>query len=288
MKLGLIGAAVAAVVALFVIFGSFYTVDQGEEAVLITTGAVSSVEGPGLHFKLPFVQSIRRVSTQSHVEDFDAMESYSRDQQPAAIDISVTYRVPPGSSDELYAEYGTFETMVGRLIQQRLPAIFKNVFGQYDALSAIQQRAKLNSDALAALQEGITGPVVIESVQIKDIKFSPAYEAAIEAKQTATVEVQRRQQELAQQKIEAEITVTKAQAQADSQVAAAKAQAQATELAGLAEASAIKAKGDALRQNPELIALTQAERWNGQLPYTMVPGGALPFLNLGNSPAPAQ
>jgi hypothetical protein len=29
------------------------------------------------------------------------------------------------------------------------------------------------------------------------------------------------------------------------------------------------------------VALTQAERWDGKLPTTMVPGGALPMLSVG-------
>lgn len=62
---------------------------------------------------------------------------------------------------------------------------------------------------------------------------------------------------------------------------AAEADAKAVQLRGEAEASAIKAKSAALASNPALISLTQAERWNGQLPTTMVPGGAVPFLNVG-------
>lgn len=36
----------------------------------------------------------------------------------------------------------------------------------------------------------------------------------------------------------------------------------------------------ALRDNPALIGLVQAEKWDGKLPVTMVPEGALPFLNV--------
>ena len=39
-------------------------------------------------------------------------------------------------------------------------------------------------------------------------------------------------------------------------------------------------RGDALRDNPGLVALTQAEKWDGQLPRTMLPGGSIPMLNL--------
>ena len=62
---------------------------------------------------------------------------------------------------------------------------------------------------------------------------------------------------------------------------AATAEAEATRIRGEAEASAIKAKAEALRDNAGLIALTQAERWNGALPTTMIPDATVPFMNMG-------
>ncbi len=288
---GLAIAVLIAAAAAVLFFGSWYQIDQGEEGVVLRTGAVVGTQGPGLHFKVPLIEDVKEVSLQSHTETFEQMESYSRDQQPAQIRLSVSYHIIPGSGGKVYAEYGSTENMIARLVEPRVPAIFKNVFGQYDALGAIQQRAKLNADALAALQAGIGEPLVIESVQVEDIKFSAAYENSIEEKQLATVEVQKRQQELAQQKVQAEITVTQAQAQADAQVAQATAAATSVKLAADAEAHAIQVKGDAeaavianrgkaLRDNPGVVALIQAERWDGVLPTTMPPGGAVPFLNL--------
>jgi hypothetical protein len=32
--------------------------------------------------------------------------------------------------------------------------------------------------------------------------------------------------------------------------------------------------------NPNLVALVPAERWNGVLPTTMVPGSAVPFVSV--------
>ncbi len=92
--------------------------------------------------------------------------------------------------------------------------------------------------------------------------------------------MQRIGQQFQQQEVQAKITVVNAQAAADAKVAAAKADAQAIQLRGEAEASAIKARGDALKQNPDLIALTAAERWDGKLPTTMVPGSAMPFVGV--------
>jgi hypothetical protein len=36
----------------------------------------------------------------------------------------------------------------------------------------------------------------------------------------------------------------------------------------------------ALGTNPNLVTLVQAERWNGVLPTTMVPGSAVPFVSV--------
>lgn len=276
--------AISFLIGITTIFGSWYTVDQGAEAVVLRNGAIIGTEGPGLHFKTPWIDDVEFITLQSHAKNYDGMESYSKDQQPAVIQLSINYHVPAGTGAALYAEYGSVDAMVARLLDQRVPAIYKNIFGQYDAQTAIQQRAKLNADVLEAMQSGITGPIIVESVQIKDIKFSADYENAIAEKQRATVEVQRKQQELAQQQIAAQITVTQAQAEADSNLAKAKAAAEAVRISGEAQAAAIKAKGDALRENPQLVELTKAERWNGVLPTTMLPTGTLPFIEAVPAP----
>jgi uncharacterized membrane protein YqiK len=61
---------------------------------------------------------------------------------------------------------------------------------------------------------------------------------------------------------------------------AAKADAETIKLRGDAEATAIKARAEALARNQDLIQLIQAEKWDGKLPQTMVPGSALPFINV--------
>ena len=51
-------------------------------------------------------------------------------------------------------------------------------------------------------------------------------------------------------------------------------------ITGEAEAAAIEARAKALGTNPNLVTLVQAERWNGVLPTTMVPGSAVPFVSV--------
>lgn len=261
-------------------FGSFYTVDEGERAVVLRNGAVVGVADPGLHWKTPIIDDTHTISIQSKSKLYENVASYSRDQQPATMTISVNYHLVPDAVDTIYSTYGGEDGVVSRIIDRRVFEQVKTVFGRFNAVTSIQDRGRLNAEVQLAIQEAISGPVMIDSVQIEDINFSAAYEASIEQRMLAEVEVQKVRQNAEKEKVTAEITVTQANAQADSQLAIAQAKAEATRLAGEAEADAIRAKGDALRDNPDLIDLVQAERWNGVLPTTMVPGSAVPFVNV--------
>lgn len=295
---GTAGLAVICVVALSVLLGSWYTIDQGERGVILRYGAIAGTAEPGLGFKIPLIDKVVRISVQSKAIVYEKMEAYSRDQQPADIKLSVNYRIPFDQVATVYEQYGSEEGLLLRLVERKVFEETKTVFGRFNAVTSIQERGRLNQEIAGAIQESVAGPVIIDSVQVENIDFSDAYEQSIEQRMLAEVEVQRLRQNAEREKVQAEITVTQAQAQADARRAEAQAQAdavrlqaqadaEAIRLRGDAEALAIKARGDALRDNPGLVALTQAERWNGQLPQTMLPSGSIPMLNL-DSRLPVQ
>lgn len=265
-----------------VLIGGFYTVDEKERAVLLRNGAMVEVSEPGLHFKWPFIESARDISVATDTVMFDGLAAYSKDQQAATLRVSVTFHVDPGQVGDLYKTYGSVENMVNRLISRHVPTQVENTFGQYTAISAVQKRGDFVADTAKALREHAIGPVVIDSLQIENIDFSDAYEETIEARMKAEVAVKTREQMLETERVQKEIVVTQAQAAADSKVLQAESDAKAIRLRGDAEADAIKARADALASNLNLVELTKAEKWDGKLPTTMLPNGAIPFLNTKN------
>lgn len=74
--------------------------------------------------------------------------------------------------------------------------------------------------------------------------------------------------------------MTKAQAEASAALAKARADSEAIRLRGEAEADAIKARATALGNNPNLVELIKAEKWDGKLPSSMVPNAAVPFVSV--------
>jgi regulator of protease activity HflC (stomatin/prohibitin superfamily) len=278
-----VGGTVAVLVgltALTILGGSWYTVDQGNRGVILRNGAITGVAEPGLDFKLPIIDKVVDIDVRSRAKIYENVMAYSRDQQTAGMTLSVNYRVPMDAVVRVYEEYGSVENLAARLLDRQVMDESKNVFGRFNAATAIQERSRLVAEIQMAIQEAVQGPILIESVQIENIDFSDAYEQSIEQRMLAEVEVQRVQQNAEREKVQAEIKVIQAQADADARVAQATAEAQAIKLRGNAEAEAINARGRALRDNPSLIQLVQAERWDGKLPTTMVPDSAVPFVNV--------
>ena len=271
-------AGLVVIALLLIVYSTYFTIDQGERGVILHNGAIAGEAEPGLHFKLPIITSIAKISVQIQKEAFEKnadgdtrMQAYSRDQQPATIAMSVNYHVTDASA--VYAQYGSLANMASRIINPKAYEQLKNVFGQFDAADAIQKRASLNAEVYDAIRSAVRGPVVIDSVQIEDISFSAQYEAAVEARMQAIVKQQQAEADKQKRIIDADASAYEVKAAAD-------AKAHQIEVQGNAEAGAIKARGNALRENPGLPTLVAAEKWNGVLPTTMVPGNALPFLNI--------
>jgi regulator of protease activity HflC (stomatin/prohibitin superfamily) len=273
-------AALVGLTALTVIGGSWYTVNEGYRGVQLRNGAVIGTADPGLGFKLPLIESVVDISVQSQAQLYENILAYSRDQQTAGLSLSVNYRFPADQVETIYREYGGEAGVISRLLDRQVLEEVKNVFGKFNASTAIQERERLAAEVQMAIQKAVIGPIIVESVQIENIDFSDAYENSIEARMLAEVEVQKVRQNAEREKVTAEITVIQAQAEADAQLARATAEAEATRIRGEAEASAIKAKAEALKDNAGLIALVQAERWNGALPTTMIPDSTVPFMDV--------
>jgi regulator of protease activity HflC (stomatin/prohibitin superfamily) len=275
---GIVMGGAVAIGLLVVLLSTYFTIDQGERGVILHNGAIAGEAEPGLHFRMPIITSIQKISVQIQKEAFEKtpegdtrLQAYSRDQQPATIAMAVNYHVTDASA--VYAQFGSLANMKSRIINSRAYEQLKNVFGQFDAADAIQKRALLNAEVFAAIRSSVRGPVVIDSVQIEDITFSTQYEAAVEARMQAIVKQQQAEADKQKRIIDADASAYEVKAAAD-------AKAHQIEVQGKAEAGAIQARGDALRNNPSLPTLVAAEKWNGILPTTMVPGNTVPFLNI--------
>lgn len=272
-------------------FFNIYFIDEGERCVKTTFGEVSGTWEPGLHFKFPLFQSVEvynvRVQKTVFGDTENILTAYTNDQQIIkSYVISITWKYDANRIAEVYKNFGSsrsnnsvFYTVVSPLVQQTS----KTILGQYTASTIVQERAKLESALDIKLKEKLANyPISVIGVQLEDVNFSETYEQVIEQTAQKKMEIDKAKNELQKIEIESKQAVAKADAENKAIKLRADADAYQIEIKAKAEANAIKLKAEALKANKELIDLTIAEKWNGNVPQTVIgdKGSLVPLLKV--------
>ncbi|MFN2362521.1 MAG: FtsH protease activity modulator HflK [Marinobacter sp.] len=90
---GAILALAAIIFVGYVIFQSFYTVDEQERAVVLRFGEYSRTENPGLRFKVPLIDSVRLVRVTNVRNAKSSGQMLTQDENLVSVDLQVQYRV---------------------------------------------------------------------------------------------------------------------------------------------------------------------------------------------------
>ena len=266
-----IGVAAA---AFYVASSSFYTVAPNEVAFVTRFGNVISnrPEEPGLHFKLPMVDRVDHLETSLAQLRLDPVTVNTLDNQGVTIGLNISYRVPEGAVRHLLYEVGRSGNV--DIVASLAPVVRDRalrVFATHNTTKISEERDAITS----AMQKSVTDRVAeifgidVVDLQITHLEYSPAFQASVEAAVQAKNSAIQAENQVRQ--IEAQAQQTRIRAEADSY---------AKKQIADAEAYAIQKRSEALKQSPNLIELTLAEKWDGKLPTQMVPGGAVPFINV--------
>jgi regulator of protease activity HflC (stomatin/prohibitin superfamily) len=123
----LIAFAVLALLGLFALLGSFFTVDQQTTAIVQRFGKFERIAPPGLHFKVPFIDQIAgRVNLRVRQLDVK-VETKTEDNVFAHITVSVQYFVVPTKIYEAFYKLsdaeGQITAFVFDVVRARVPRI---------------------------------------------------------------------------------------------------------------------------------------------------------------------
>ena len=121
-------------VAVYLVFASWYIVDQGERAVVLRLGAHRRRSGA----RAALQDSVDRHGPQDHrAESEPALSARSRPTRATSSrrisTVSVTFVASDPSA--VYEQYGDLEGAIARLIDPRVMSGVKTIFGQYDAVA---------------------------------------------------------------------------------------------------------------------------------------------------------
>ena len=196
VPMGRIILGVVIVLAVLILaFNSTYQIGEQEQAVLITFGQASSVTDPGLHFKIPFIQQVRKVNTtiQGFSIGYDQETNASNEDESLMITsdynfINVDFFVEYRFSDPVKAVFASSDPV--EILKNISMSCIRNVIGSYpvdDVLTTGKNeiQAAIKESILSKLEEQDLG-IQLVNITIQDSE-PPTQEvmAAFKAVETA-------------------------------------------------------------------------------------------------------
>jgi prohibitin 1 len=250
----LVGAVVLNPVAL---------IGAGERGVVMHFGKVQDgVLDEGMHFKLPFMTSVRSINVRVQKTDLESAAG-TKDLQVLNVAISLNWHIDPSRVNKVYQQVGDEAAITEQIIKPAMTEVLKAATPSRTAEEILKQRAELKTEIDRQIKQRLAAyHIIVDDVSLTNVSFSEEFSKSIEAKQIAE-----------QQAKQAEYVAQRAKQEAAAEINRAKGQAEAQRL---------------LRQTltPELLQKQAIEKWNGQFPTVMGGSSTLPLINIA-PPAPS-
>jgi regulator of protease activity HflC (stomatin/prohibitin superfamily) len=292
----IVGVVAVILIALFAV-DSYFVVEPTEMAGVRRLGQVITKQplGPGLHFKVPFIDTVDRIPVSLDTFKLDRLTVNTIDNQPITVTVGLTYRIPPQAVLPLLYEVGrpgNFDITENfeRIVADRTAKIF----AQQNTTRISENRDQILNALKSLLSHDLGTLYHIEVVdfQIAGIIYSDSFRASVEAAVRAKNEAVAAENTVNRIRFEAQQAVERANGEAEAKLKLADADRQSTiltaqgraegiRLEGASRAEVLRMNAEILKTSPLVVDLAKADRWNGALPLTLLEGtGSVPLLSL--------
>ncbi len=259
---------VVLIAVLIVGWSTFVIIPAGHRGVVLWWGSVERrIMGEGLNFVVPLAETVIKVDVKVQPHPFREIDASSKEYQNVKMTGMMNFHIDPAYVNDLYQKVGL--DFADKVIDPAFNDFVKEVVPTYPIEQILPKRAEIRKKAMTLLGENLARyHIIVDDIYFANIRFSPEYEGAIEAKQVAQQQVETQKQVLAQREVEAQQKVATSKGEAEAILVVAQGQAKAN---------------DALSRSitPILVQYKGIEKWNGILPQ--VSGGAIPLIDLGKA-----
>ncbi|MBU1446139.1 prohibitin family protein [Patescibacteria group bacterium] len=264
----------AVIVVIMIIMDGFVSIPAGHVGVVfdLGRGVLEDELGEGLHLKVPFWQDVTVLDARTQeytmsiapgegaIMSDDSIESRSKDGQVVWVDATILFHIDATQADNIKSQLGTELDYYTKIIRPKAREVVRSVVARYNSLDLVSE---LRPDIVKDMYEELKNDygvhdILLEEVMLRNVTYSVDFANAIEQKEVArqqikTAEYQKDQAEQFKQKkiIEAE-----------------------------ADAASITLKGDALRNNPEVIQLEFVNKLSPNVSWGILPDSITPFFNV--------
>ncbi|SVA08753.1 uncharacterized protein METZ01_LOCUS61607 [marine metagenome] len=273
---------IVVLIGLLMFYAGFVVVNPGHVGVIKRLGAVNMTPlTEGFHLKIPFIDIVEEIDIRLQPARVPGSAA-SKDLQQVDTTIVLQYSLNAALVPRTFQQVGNRAIVKSAILTPAIAESVKAITAQFTAEELVTRRAEVTISMQAQIenfltetltQKDLNGSISIANLAIEEFEFSADFNRSIEEKVRAEQDALKAENEKIKK-------ITQAEASAAERTLSADAEAYKTEVESIARAEAIRREAAALKNNPELIQLRMAEKWDGKLPQFT--GGAIPFLQVEN------
>ena len=244
-------------ILLVIVGNTLFVVKETERAVMLRFGQLVNADiEPGLHFKIPWVNTVRKCDARIQTEDATPERFLTLEQKALEVDSYAKWRIV--DVDQFYVSTRGNVNTAGNLLAQRINDGLRDQIGARTLIEVVAgERDQLMLDLTAELNETTASDIGIEVIDVRvkridlpDDVRSSVYERMITERNREAQEIRSRGDELA-------IGI---RADADRQVVIYEAEAyrDAEQIRGEGDANATAIYADAFSKDEEFYAFTRS------------------------------
>ncbi|WP_131781121.1 protease modulator HflC [Legionella gresilensis] len=227
---------------LMLVLASVFTVQQGQQGILLRLGRLvndsqtkeAKILQPGLHIKMPFIESARVFDTRLQTLDIKSSRIVTREKKDVIVDYYVKWRI--ASLAHYFISTGGNEFKAETLLEQQLNTFLRAEFGKRtisdlvsgrdDVMNLLREKAEQQARGLG---------IKVVDVRVKGIELPPSTSNAVYQLMRADMQkIANRHRadgiaeaEAIQASADAEVTILLAQARSQGEIIRAQGQAEA-------------------------------------------------------------
>ena len=245
------------VVTVFAISQSVYVVKETERAVKLEFGAVVEADvEPGLHFKIPVVNSVTKFDARILTLDAAPQSYLTSEKKALTVDSFVKWRV--SDVEKYYTTTGGDEERLRRLLIQRVDAGLRNEFGSRTVNEVVSgERDELMDKLTLQLNSIALDELGVEVIDLRVKKIDLPPEVSDSVYNRMRTERERLAKELRAQGNEVAEKI-RATADKEKTIILADAYRQAEEIKGNGDAIATSTYANAYSKDPEFYDFTRS------------------------------
>lgn len=160
-------ALIVGVVLAIVLWNSFYIVSQTERAVMLRFGRIVEPDvKPGLHMKIPYVNSVRKFDARLLTLDTTTSRFLTLEKKALMVDSYAKWRVD--DAERFYTATSGVKQIADERLARRLEAALRDQFGKRTLHESVSgQRDELMAQVTTSLNRAVQQELGVEVVDVR-------------------------------------------------------------------------------------------------------------------------